>query len=204
MAKMTYGIYLDHEPHCYIISNADVEYAEYIAPETFTNPSIKMTILETETDDLKYVFDANEDFQNHPELVENLMQALRGELPGWTLTGVNVNAEGLYLIYRTEHEPAPDDDGELCGDGVVFPQGNFKLLFEVDHADGTPVEHYEVEHCKVPRGKIKGADCTSDMVSAVYITEYVGKRKRRYIELREDNHGQPFIRGKQYCLITEY
>lgn len=204
MAKMTYGIYLDHEPHCYIISNADLEFAEHIAPETFTNPSIKMTILETETDDLKYVFDANEDFQNHPELVENLVQALRGELPGWTLTGVNVNAEGLYLIYRTQHEPAPDDDGKLCGDGVVFPQGNFKLLFEVDHADGAPIERYEVERRKVPRWKSRSTDHITDMVSAVYITEYVGKRKRRHIELREDNHGQSFVPGKQYCLITEY
>lgn len=204
MAKMTYGIYLDHEPHCYIISNADMEFAEDTLPETFANPSIKMTILEIETDNLEYVFSADEDPQNHPELVENLSQALRGELPGWALTGVNVCAGGLYLIYRTRHEPVPNDNGELCGDGVVFSNGNFKLLFELDRADGMPEERYEVEHCKVPRGKPKGANCTSDMVSAVYITEYVGKRKRRYIELREDNHGQPFILGKQYCLITEY
>ncbi len=201
---MTYGVYLDHESHCYIISNADAEFAEDILPETFANPSIKMTILETETDNLEYVFSAGENPLNHPELVENLVQVLYGELPGWSLTGVNVNAEGLYLVYRTRQEPVLNDDGELCNDGVVFTTGNFKLLFEVDHADGTPIERYEVEHCKVMRRDPKSTYCTSDMINAVYITEYVGKRKCRYIELREDNHGQPFIFGKQYCRITEY
>lgn len=201
---MTYGIYLDHAPHCYIISNADTEYAEDTVPESFTNPPIKMTILETSDKNLSRVFDANENFQNHPELVDNLMQALRSELPGWALIGVNVNADGLYLIYRTEHKPVLSDGGVLCDDGQVCLYGDYKLLFEVDHADGMPVERYEVEHRKIQQENSEGMNCTADMIHAVYITEYVGKRKRRFIELRQDNHGQPFVPGKQYCLITEY
>lgn len=212
MAKMTYGIYLDHAPHCYVISNADVEYAEDTVPESFTNPPIKMTILATDSTDLQYVFSANDNTQNHPELIGNLMQALRGELPGWALTGVNIGADGLYLIYRTEHDPVLDDDGNLCGDGQVCPYGYFKLVFEVDHADGMPVERYVVEHRKVPRYILEhrkapdpqaaGRDMREEHI--VCITEFIGTRKRRYIELRGDNHGQPFIPGKQYCLITEY
>lgn len=204
MAKITYGLYLDHAPHCYIISNADTQYAEDIVPDSFTNPPIKMTILEADQDELGYMFDVNENPQNHPELVKNLTQALRGELPGWALTGVNVSADGLYLIYSTKHEPVMTDNELLCGDGVVFTYGNFKLLFEADHADGMPVERYEVKHCKVPRGKSKDTGHVADMVDAVYVTEYIGKRKHRYIELRKDEHSQPFIPGKQYCLITEY
>lgn len=191
MAKMTYGIFLEHMHHCYIISNAGTEFAEDTIPESFTNPPIKMTILETDCAELQYVFSASDNEQNHPELVNNLMQALRGELPGWALTGVNVAADGIYLVYRTEHEPVLSGSGLLCGDGQVCLCGNCKLLFEVDYADGLPVERYKVEVYKVSETR------------GVYITEFTGARKRRLLELRDDNHGQPEKYGR-YCRITEY
>lgn len=212
MAKMTYGIYLDHAPHCYIISNADTEYAEETVPASFTNPPIKMIVLETDRAELQHVFSASDNCFNHPDLVNNLMQALRGELPGWALTGVNIASNGLYLIYRTEHDTDPLVDGFLCNDGQVFPYGNYKLLFEVDHADELPIERYEVEYRNAPRYVLDNRkapdpqDIKRDMqeVSIVRITEYIGSRKRRLLEMRDDNHDQPCIQGKQYCLITEY
>lgn len=169
-----------------------------------------MTILETEGD-LDYAFSANDNPFNHPELVQGAMRAIHGDLPGWYLTGVNVAADGLYLIYSTEHEPVQDGNEWLSG-GQICPYGNFKLLFEVDHADGMPVERYEVEHRKVPQYVLehreapdpKAAGGDTWKVSVMRITEFIGTRKRRLLELRSDNHGQVFIPGKQYCLITEY
>lgn len=204
MAKMTHEVYLEHAPHCVVISNAATEYAEDTVAASFTNPPIKMTVLQTDQDELNSMFDVDSNPQNHPEIVENPMQALRGELPGWMLTGVNISADGVYLVYRTEHKPVLNDDGLLCGDGVVFTYGSFKLLFEVDYADGMPVERYVVKHCKVPSVMSEDAGLTTSRVDAVYVTKYIGKRKRYHLELRMDNHGQPFIPGRQYCLITEY
>lgn len=211
MAKMTYGVFLEHMHHCYIISNAGLEFAEDTAPESFTNPPIKMTVLWADHDDMQYAFSANDNDLNHPELVNNLMQALRGELPGWILTGVNVAADGIYLIYRTEHEPVLSDSGLLCGDGQVLVSGNYKLRFEIDHANGLPVEYYEVEHREVPRYVLEhhnipdpqAAGRDTYEVSVVRITEFIGTRKRRLLELRDDNHGQPCEYGR-YCRITEY
>lgn len=211
MAKMTYGIFLEYTHHCYIISNAGTEFAEDTVPESFTNPPIKMSVLETDCTELRYMFSATDNAQNHPELVSNLMQALRGELPGWALTGVNVAADGVYLICRTEHEPVSLDDDLLCGDGQVLVSGNYKLRFEIDHADGLPVECYEVEHSEVPQYVLEHRKAPDPQatgrdtygVSVVRITEFIGTRKRRSLELRDDNHGQPMEYG-QYCRITEY
>lgn len=211
MKKTTHSIFLKHMHHCYIISNADTEFAEDTVPKSFTNPPIKMSVLETDCTELQCMFSATDNNLNHPELASNLMQALRGELPGWALTGVNVAADGIYLIYRTEHKPVFVDNDLLCGDGQVLVSGNYKLLFEVDHADGLPAERYVVEHRKVPRYVLKHRKVPDPQatghdtyeVSIVRITEFIGTSKRRLLELRSDNHGQPWEHG-QYCYITEY
>lgn len=211
MAKMTYGVFLEHMHHCYIISNAGLDFAEDTVPESFTNPPIKMTVLRTDSEDLRYAFSATDNDWNHPELVDNLERALRGELPGWVLTGVNVAADGIYLIYRTEHEPFVAEDGFLRGDGQVIPLGDYKLLFEIDRADGLPVERYEVEYRHVPEYVLEHREAPDPRaagrdtyeVDVTRITEFIGTRKRRLLELRGDNHGQSEEHGR-HCRITEY
>lgn len=208
MARITYGVYLDCPDSCYTISNNDQDWTRNIAPRASVAPSIKMTILETDSDNLHSTFDAGAIEWNHPELVDNLMLVLRDELPGWVLTGIDVAVYGLDLFYQAEHESDP-----LRGTDQVVVSGNYKLLFEINRACGTPVERYIVEHRMIHPSELAPYNRMIPNLRdvehickfhVVRITEFVGFRKRRVLEMREDNHCQDCISGKQYCLVTEY
>lgn len=198
MARIEYGLYLNGENHCYVISNTGARYAEDIEDGTFTNPPIKMSV-KSLSRGWEYTFDASDNPYNHPEIQDNLAAVLQGEFPGWRLTGVNVDKNGIYLVYYTAGPEVVLDNGdESCG-GQVCVHGSCTLLFEVEHTDGSPTERYRVKETKVP--EIKYPDHTT---REIRITEYVGSRERRELVMRGDNHGRPYHVGKQYCVITEY
>lgn len=191
MAKTKYGCYLFDEANCYVISNADMEYAEDTCDESFTNPPIKMTV-EAMDEDWEYAFDAKENFMNHSKLQDNLMAVLRGEFPEFRLTGVNVNEDGIYLVYNSTLPPEKLwDDMEGYSGGQVLVYGSFTILFEVEHLDGSPVEQYRV--------KVEDLECCKKNVQ---IIEYIGGRKYRKLDLSYD--APRYIPGQQYCVITEY
>ncbi len=198
MARIEYGLYLNGENHCYVISNAGTRYAEDIVDETFTNRSIKMTV-EAISHSWKYTFDASDNPYNHPEIQDNLEAVLRGELPHWRLTGVNIDKDGVYLVYYTTEPEAVLDNGEESRGGQVCVFGDYTLLFEVEHTDGSPTERYRVKETEVP--KIGNPNRTT---KEIQITEYVGDHKRRELVIRGDEHGHSRHMGKQYCVITEY
>ena len=198
MARIEYGLYLNRKNHCYVISNAGAEYAEDIVDGTFKNPPIKMTV-ETVSRSWERAFDASDNPYNHPEIQDNLTAALRGELPGWCLTGVNVDRDGIYLVYYTIGPEAVLDNGGKSRGGHVCVYGDYSLLFEVEHADGSPMERYRIKETRVP--EIKHPDRTT---SEIQITEYLGHRKYRELVIRGDDHGHSGYIGRQYCIITEY
>lgn len=140
MAIITYGVYLDCPDSCYTISNNDQDRTGNIVPRASVVPSIKMTIIEIGSGSLNLTFDADTVEWNHPELVDNLALVLRGELPGWALTEIDLGVYGLNLFYRAEHESDPPRNDQ------VVVSGDYKLLFEVDRACGTSIERYIVEH----------------------------------------------------------
>lgn len=199
MARISYGRYLREEAHCYTISNTHDHYAEG-TEESYQGPPIELKILEC-SDPLERVFSSSDGLYNHPEIVGGLRQALAGELTGWKLTGVNIAADGIYMIYSTEHPPVKSEaTGEYLADRLVTvsPSHRLRLMFEIDYQDGLPAERYEVE---IAEESCKGTDGTCCVVR---VTEYAGPRKRRMLEMREDNHGRPCRQGEQYCIITEY
>lgn len=198
MARIKYGLFLNKKNHCYVISNAGAEYAEDIVDGTFTNPPIKMTV-EAVSRGWEYAFDASDNPYNHPEIRDNLTAALCRELPGWRLTGVNVDREGIYLVYYTTGPEAVLDNGDESRGGQVCVYGDYSLLFEVEHADDSPTERYRIKETRVP--EIKHPD---RMTSEIQITEYLGHRKRRELVIRGDNHGHSGHIERQYCIITEY
>lgn len=191
MARFKWDCFLLDESSCYTISNADLDYAEDVTDESFTNPPIKMTVEAAERG--WDAFDGTENSMNHTLLQENLMAVLRGELPEFRLTGVNVASDGIYLVYESTLEPEGFIDGTTgYSGGQVLVYGDFTILFEVEHLDGSPTEQYRVEY----RGK--GENCGTT------VTEYVGGRKRRKLEFTEPGPGIPYQWGRQYCIITEY
>ena len=199
MARKKYGLYRNEENHCYVISNAGMKYAEDIANETFTNLPIKM-VVKSFSHSWEYTFNASDNPCNHPEIQDNLIKILRGELPEWRLTGVNVSKYGIYLVYYTTGSKVISDDGsETYSGGQICVYGDCTLLFEVAHSDSPLPKQYRVKVLKVP-----GVMDPSTKVTKVQITEYIGKRRCRTLEIREDNHGKPYIAGQQYCVITEY
>ncbi|EOS33756.1 hypothetical protein C804_01981 [Lachnospiraceae bacterium A4] len=194
MARIKYGCYLLNEQHCYVITNADTEYAEDITEESFINPPIKMTV-ETIDADWEDTFDAEENPFNHSNIQENLMGVLRGESPEWRLTGVNVSGNGIYLVYATTLPPEELYGGnESYSGGQVIVHGNCTLLFEVVHADGLPANQY----------RVKVDTIANHCYKRVQITEYTARRKCRELVINGENYDVPYITGQQYCVITEY
>ena len=198
MARITYGIYLNGKDHCYVISNAETKYAEDIVDETFTNLPIKMTV-EALSHSWEDTFDASDNPFNHPEIQENLEAVLRGELAHWRLTGVNVGEHGIYLVYYTTEPEVVLSSGEESRSGQVCVYGSYTLLFEVEHTDGSPAERYRITETEVPDIKHPNR-----MTKEVRVTEYVGKRKRRELVMRGDDHGHSQHINEQYCVVTEY
>ncbi len=193
MARIQYGCYLLGDAHCYVITNADLDYAEDVTDESFTNPPIKMTV-ETVDGSWEDVFDAQENFMNHSKLQENLMAVLRGEMPEFRLTGVNINDMGVYLVYYSTLPPEKFDDGtEGSSGGQVIVCGDFTILFEVEYPDGSPSKQYRVKSKR-----------TGVSERQTQITEYVGGHKYRKLEFCDKHPGIPYVPGGQYCIITEY
>lgn len=198
MARIEYGLFLNKKNHCYVISNAGTKYAEDIVDETFTNPPIKMTV-EAISHGWEYAFNASDNPCNHPALEDNLSAVLRGEFPEWRLTGINVDRDGIYLVYYTTGSEAVLCNGDESRGGQVCVYGDCTLLFEVEHAGSYPTERYRIKETKVP--EIGHPNRTT---REIQITEYVGNRKRRELVIRGDNHGHSGHIGRQYCIITEY
>lgn len=193
MARIKYGCYLLEEAHCYVISNADLDYAEDVTDESFTNPPIKMTV-EAVDGDLERAFDADENPMNHSMLQENFMAVLRGEMPEFRLTGVNIGDTGMYLVYYSTLPPEKFyDDTEGYSGGQVIVSGDFTILFEVECLDGSPSKQYRVESKK-----------TGVCSRQTQITEYIGGHKYRKLEFCDEHPGIPYVSGAQYCIITEY
>lgn len=193
MARIKYGCYLFEDSSCYVISNADTDYAEDVVDETFTNPPIKMTVEEIDRD-WERAFDAKENSMNHSKLQENIMAILRGELPEFRLTGVNIDEDGIYLVYYSTLPPEKFYDGtEGYSGGQVLVYGNFTILFEVEYLDGSPAKQYRVESKK-----------TGVCRRQTQITEYVGGHKYRKLEFCDKHPGIPYVPGGQYCITTEY
>ena len=193
MARIKYGCYLLEDAHCYVITNADLDYAEDVTDESFTNPPIKMTV-EAVDRDWESAFDAEENPMNHSKLCDNLMAVLRGEMPEFRLTGVNVDETGIYLVYYSTLPPEKFYDGtEGYSGGQILVHGNYTLLFEVAYLDGSPVKQYSVESKKAEDGD-----------NRIQVTEYVGGHKYRKLEFCDKHPGIPYAPGGQCCIITEY
>lgn len=193
MAKIKYGCYLFDEDNCYVISNADMEYAEDVCDKSFTNPPIKMTVEALETE-WELAFDAQENYMNHSILQDNLMAVLRGELSEFRLTGVNVGEESIYLIYSSTLPPEKLwDDMEGTSGGQVFVRGEFTMLFETTFINGSPTKQYRVESRRL-----------DDIHYRIQVTEYIEERKHRKLEFCNDALDIPYLPGYQYCIITEY
>lgn len=193
MARIKYGCYLFDDSSCYVISNADTDYAEDVVDETFTNPPIKMTVEEIDRD-WERAFDAKENPMNHPKLQDNLMAVLRGELPEFRLTGVNVDGNSIYLVYYSTLPPEKFyDDTEGYSGGQVLVYGDYTILFETKYLDGSPTKQYRVESKKTDKG-----------FSRIQVTEYIGGHKHRKLEFCDSDPRIPSLPGQQYCVITEY
>lgn len=191
MARTKYGRYLHDESFCYVISNADLEYAEDVAEESFINPPIKMTV-EAISQEWERAFDAEENFMNHSKLRSNLISVLRGEQPEFRLTGVNVSADSIYLVYNSVIPPEKFYDGtEGYSGGQVLVYGEFTLLFEVEYLDGSPTRQYRIESRK-----------TNTVFNQVQVTEYIGGHKYRKLDFGQEP--PRYIDGMQYCVVTEY
>lgn len=193
MARIKYGCYLLEDLHCYVITNADLDYAEDVTDESFTNPPIKMTVEKIDRD-WESAFDAEENPMNHSKLQDNLMAVLRGELPEFRLTGVNVNESGIYLVYYSTLPPEKFNDGtEGYSGGQILVCGNYTILFEVEYLDGSPAKQYRVESKKI-------GICRHQ----TQITEYLGGHRQRKLEFCDKHPSIPYVPGGQYCIITEY
>lgn len=193
MARIKYGCYLLEDAHCYVITNADLDYAEDVTDESFTNPPIKMTV-EAVGRNWERAFDAEENPMNHSKLQENLMAVLRGEMPEFRLTGVNINDTGMYLVYCSTLPPEQFNDGtEGYSGGQVIVDGDFTILFEVEYLDGSPAKQYRVESKK-----------TGVCQRQTQVTEYIGGHKCRKLAFCGKPPGIPYVPSGQYCIITEY
>lgn len=188
MAKLTYGVYLEHGPNCYVITSDNTGYAK-------ENAHIKMTILKSGANSLAELFDGKASYLNHPEVVEHTLPIVLSRFPEWKIAEVIVSANGVDLICSTTHEPYTDEFGEEYSNGLVTVVGdNYEIQFEISYSQDHPKERYIVSF----NGEREGQCAVTEVV------EYIDSRKRRHLEIREDEHGQPHINGKQYCLITEY
>lgn len=195
MARIKYGCYLLEDANCYVITNADLDYAEDVTDESFTNPPIKMTVEEIDMD-WEHAFDAEGNPMNHSKLCDNLIAVLRGEMPEFRLTGVNVDEDGVYLVYYSTLPPEEYYDGTTgYSGGQVCICGKFTILFEVTYLDGSPAKQYRIE-----------SKATGKNHDKLRITEYVGGHKSRKLEFCDPPTGTPYpYNGNSvYCIITEY